>query len=211
MYFAFKYAKKKYNERKQAKAADTSVPETAEESSSNVQPAVPQDPIPGDQIEIAVPSGDNAAPTDEEKAQSLVVEKNDTPRDDPLQKKRRRRHRLKVILGLVAPFALQSLDTTIIASALPFIAKDFGGKIYKENPSSEPNLLTQLSRPDQTTQLDHLRLQPHRSRFPPLLGPDRRHIRAPCHNPCLHCGNARRLCYLHWRAHIPLWSTTTWS
>jgi len=44
----------------------------------------------------------------------------------PADKRRRRVYRWKIILGLVGPFALQSLDITIIASALPFIAKDFG-------------------------------------------------------------------------------------
>ncbi|KAL2675062.1 hypothetical protein Neosp_011242 [[Neocosmospora] mangrovei] len=36
------------------------------------------------------------------------------------------KYRWKIILGLVAPFALQALDSTIIASALPWIAGDFG-------------------------------------------------------------------------------------
>ena len=44
----------------------------------------------------------------------------------PADKRGRRVYRWKIILGLVGPFALQSLDITIIASALPFIAKDFG-------------------------------------------------------------------------------------
>lgn len=35
-------------------------------------------------------------------------------------------YRWKVILGLLLPFALQALDVTIIASALPWIAVDFG-------------------------------------------------------------------------------------
>lgn len=35
-------------------------------------------------------------------------------------------YRWKIILGLFGPFALQALDTTIIASALPFIAAEFG-------------------------------------------------------------------------------------
>ncbi|KAJ9132255.1 MFS general substrate transporter [Pleurostoma richardsiae] len=35
-------------------------------------------------------------------------------------------YRWKIILGLVFPFALQNLDVTIIASALPWIASDFG-------------------------------------------------------------------------------------
>lgn len=34
-------------------------------------------------------------------------------------------YRLKLIAGLLAPFALQALDVTIVASALPFIATDF--------------------------------------------------------------------------------------
>ncbi|CAG9949374.1 unnamed protein product [Clonostachys rosea f. rosea IK726] len=36
------------------------------------------------------------------------------------------KYRWKIILGLVFPFALQALDSTIIASALPWIASDFG-------------------------------------------------------------------------------------
>ncbi|KAI6778807.1 multidrug transporter [Emericellopsis cladophorae] len=39
---------------------------------------------------------------------------------------RARKYRWKIILGLVFPFALQALDSTIIASALPWIAHDFG-------------------------------------------------------------------------------------
>lgn len=35
-------------------------------------------------------------------------------------------YRLKLIAGLLMPFALQALDVTIVASALPFIAVDFG-------------------------------------------------------------------------------------
>ncbi|KAJ5818930.1 Major facilitator superfamily domain general substrate transporter [Penicillium riverlandense] len=42
------------------------------------------------------------------------------------EKKRRRVYRWKIIFGLFFPFALQALDTTIVASALPFIARDFG-------------------------------------------------------------------------------------
>lgn len=39
--------------------------------------------------------------------------------------KKRHTHKYKVLFGLALPFALQSLDTTIVASALPFIAADF--------------------------------------------------------------------------------------
>jgi hypothetical protein len=51
-----------------------------------------------------------------------------TPKETPeeqAEKKRRRKYRLRIILGLFLPFTLQALDTTIIASALKFIADDF--------------------------------------------------------------------------------------
>ncbi|KAJ5498594.1 Major facilitator superfamily domain general substrate transporter [Penicillium expansum] len=41
------------------------------------------------------------------------------------EKKRRNVYRWKIILGLFSPYCLQALDTTIVASALPFIAEDF--------------------------------------------------------------------------------------
>lgn len=37
-----------------------------------------------------------------------------------------RRYRMRLIIGIFFPFALQALDTTIVASALSFIASDFG-------------------------------------------------------------------------------------
>lgn len=36
-----------------------------------------------------------------------------------------RHYRIRLIIGLFCPFALQALDVTIIASALPWIASDF--------------------------------------------------------------------------------------
>ncbi|KAF5663118.1 multidrug transporter [Fusarium heterosporum] len=42
------------------------------------------------------------------------------------ENKAARVYRWKIILGLMAPFTLQALDSTIIASALPWIAGDFG-------------------------------------------------------------------------------------
>jgi len=54
MYFAFKYARKKFKERKQAKTVNTSTPETTEElSSNNVQIEGQQERVEGDQIETA--------------------------------------------------------------------------------------------------------------------------------------------------------------
>jgi hypothetical protein len=136
MYFAYKYARKKYNERKQAKATDGADPEAVEPVEappSDGQPAVLQQPVlQSDRIENATAHPEKAALTDEEKAQPAVEEKTDAPKEDPVEKKRRRKYRYKIIFGLMAPFALQALDTTIIASALPFIAQDFSKKTYPE-------------------------------------------------------------------------------
>lgn len=55
-----------------------------------------------------------------------VPEKAESSPEETAAKKRRRVYRWKLILGLFGPFCLQSLDTTIIASALPYIAEDFG-------------------------------------------------------------------------------------
>ncbi|KAK3689392.1 major facilitator superfamily domain-containing protein [Podospora appendiculata] len=41
------------------------------------------------------------------------------------EKRARRRYRFRIIFGLIMPFMLQALGTTIIASALPVIAADF--------------------------------------------------------------------------------------
>ncbi|KAJ5725110.1 Major facilitator superfamily domain general substrate transporter [Penicillium malachiteum] len=53
-----------------------------------------------------------------------TVEKDVSP-EEKAEKKLRRTYRLKLILGLFGPFCLSSLDTTIVASALPYIATDF--------------------------------------------------------------------------------------
>ena len=119
MYFAYKYAKKKYKEREQAKAAASS-----EKSEPTVQPDIQQDDIGSNQIEVPASSDPIAASTNE-KASLPVIEDHETPQEDPIEKKRRRRYRWKMLFGLLAPFALQALDTTIIASALPYIAQDF--------------------------------------------------------------------------------------
>lgn len=61
---------------------------------------------------------------------SKSKEDNTPSPEEVAEKKRRRVYRWKVILGLFAPFCLQSLDTTIIASALPYIAEDFGRPLH---------------------------------------------------------------------------------
>ena len=64
------------------------------------------------------------------------------------EKRRRNVYRWKIILGLFSPYCLQALDTTIIASALPFIAEDFSTShtILNDTP--------QLTTTDQIKQLN---------------------------------------------------------
>ncbi|XP_044716474.1 major facilitator superfamily domain-containing protein [Hirsutella rhossiliensis] len=52
--------------------------------------------------------------------------------DHKAAKRARRKYRWKIVLGLVWPYALQALDATIIASALPWVARDFN-KISQQN------------------------------------------------------------------------------
>ncbi|KAF2103675.1 MFS general substrate transporter [Rhizodiscina lignyota] len=121
MYLAYKYAKKKSRERKEAKAA-----EAAKSPSTDAQPHGQQDAVVSDEIEAAAPSKVHAAGTNDEKTKQPSPGDHEMSEEDRIQKKKRRNYRLKIIFGLAAPFALQALDTTIVASALPFIAKDFG-------------------------------------------------------------------------------------
>jgi hypothetical protein len=116
MFFAYKYARKKYKERSRRK----------EELAALSPPAKPQllaqENVVGD--ERLAPTEDNAAALGKEPTPPTAKDTGTPP--DPNEKKQMTSYRLKVIFGLAAPFALQALDTTIIASALPFIAADFG-------------------------------------------------------------------------------------
>jgi len=120
MYFAIRYARKKYKERQQAKEA-----ESLGLHSSETGPSTQQDIVTNNETENAASTGSHEAGVRNDNVAIESAEPNKTPNADPIEKKRRMRYRLKVLFGLVAPFTLQSLDTTIIASALPFIAQDF--------------------------------------------------------------------------------------
>ena|ERR1700759_1293220 len=126
MYFAYKYARKKYKEREQAKAAAVS-PEISEPT---VQPDIQQDDTISNKIEA--PTG--LEPTSVgENANLQAKEEQEQPQEDPIEKKKRRAYRWRVLFGLLAPFGLQALDTTIIASALPYIAQDFSELTYSKS------------------------------------------------------------------------------
>ena len=70
-------------------------------------------------IEDPVEASSTQAPENKGKKEEVSPE-------EAAEKRRRRVYRWKIIIGLFSPFCLQSLDTTIIASALPYIAQDFG-------------------------------------------------------------------------------------
>lgn len=118
MYLAYKYARKKLRARKQ-KRDDGAQPVAAAENGPSTEANG------GDDVGIVVGERDNDAAM-----AAGVANAGDgsdlSSQEAAEKKKRKRKYRWKIIFGLCAPFALQALDTTIIASALPFIAADFG-------------------------------------------------------------------------------------
>ena len=96
------------------------------------------------------PDADGAAPTHPERAAPADGAATTTPKEpagDELslaEKKQLRNYRWKLIIGLCGPFTLQGLDTTIIASALPYIATDFSTAPFRLPPSC-PSLFSSNS------------------------------------------------------------------
>lgn len=111
MYATYKYARKKLRDRAQPQAGDVAG----------------QPPSRGDDT-AGILVGDDAPPRTSEAA------KEEDGAAAAGNKKRKRKYRWKILFGLCAPFALQALDTTIIASALPFIAADFGEHLTYPTP-----------------------------------------------------------------------------
>ncbi|KAK0609413.1 major facilitator superfamily domain-containing protein [Immersiella caudata] len=130
MFLAAKYAKKKYKERQQRNTEATAELEQLRVASSGSRESPTSTPIPQStqQHQHAQHNGATLSPVETYSpgryATSQHAEK-ESP-EERAEKKRRRVYRYKIIFGLFMPFTLQALDTTIIASALPFIATDFG-------------------------------------------------------------------------------------
>lgn len=137
MILAYRWARKKHQQRQQARhdealgsppANTVELPRqahveatvqhgTSKEASQSLEPpanAAVQNGIPATKSAKAVAKTEKPEATPEEKA----------------EQRRKRAYRWKIVIGLFAPFTLQSLDTTIIASALPFIASDFSEHFY---------------------------------------------------------------------------------
>ena len=111
MYLLVRHIKKKNAARRAQAAAhapgapaehDASTTGSAGEAGHDVAPAAKDKDAP------------KAEPTPEARAELKAV------------KTRRRKYRWKLIAGLVLPFFLASVDLTIVASALPFVASYFG-------------------------------------------------------------------------------------
>lgn len=67
---------------------------------------------------------------------STPLTKHEETAEEKAEKKRRRRYRYKIVFGLFFPYALQALDMTIVASALPYIAEDFSMFVFLYFPVS---------------------------------------------------------------------------
>ena len=75
--------------------------------------------------------------------------------EEAAEKRKRNIYRWKIILGLFSPFCLQALDTTIVASALPFIAKDFSmSPFLNHTVRTNPVTIQTNNFPDQLKQLN---------------------------------------------------------
>lgn len=129
MIVAFRYAKRKYQENRDQK----------EQQSYELHQDVDDPRRTGDDGQLRHNStsdgGLGLQDTGAMRQGSVVLEGRDegstqkTPetQEEKAAKKRRRVYRTKIILAMFLPFTLQALDTTMIATALPLIAKEFGG------------------------------------------------------------------------------------
>ncbi|KAK3306000.1 uncharacterized protein B0T15DRAFT_398589 [Chaetomium strumarium] len=126
MYLVYKYAKKKLREHQEAKEPVQALPDVTEpytQDGSRFNDTIALTASPSD-THGPFPS-DTSHPSPAAEGSSKVTQEPAESPEECAEKARRRRYRLKIILGLFAPFTLQALDTTIIASALKFIADDF--------------------------------------------------------------------------------------
>ncbi|KUI54463.1 hypothetical protein VP1G_01841 [Cytospora mali] len=131
MYLGYRWARKRYQKRQQERNEASLSPPT---NSIEIPLRSQSGPHAGHVTATGAPMSSgppytadingNGPPTTTKDFKSKSEKPELTP-EAKAEKHHRRVYRWKVVLGLFAPFLLQSLDTTIIASALPFIAKDF--------------------------------------------------------------------------------------
>lgn len=140
MILAYRWARKKQQQRQQAQDDEPSQPPPTNTIEIPIQPhseATARNTTTKETSQSLDPRS-NAAANDSPAAvkgaePGTKTEKPEPTPEEKAEQRRRRSYRWKIVIGLFAPFTLQSLDTTIIASALPFIASDFSKYIYKPN------------------------------------------------------------------------------
>ncbi|CAK7231357.1 hypothetical protein SEUCBS140593_007898 [Sporothrix eucalyptigena] len=133
MYFAYKYIKRKRQEKREQQQEEEEERQRQEAVASGLAGNINGVPVSRDgvvagdvpvrdqSIEPLQPDGKpsvTTAPKEKKPVKKLTPEQK-------AEKKRRNIYRAKIIFGLMMPFTLQGLDTTIVASALPYIATDF--------------------------------------------------------------------------------------
>lgn len=132
MILAYRWARKKNQQRQQARDDEPSQPPPTNtiEIPTQAHPEATARDTATKEISQSLDSPPNAAAngspvaTKADKA-GIKTEKPEPTPEEKAEQRRKRAYRWKIVIGLFAPFTLQSLDTTIIASALPFIASDF--------------------------------------------------------------------------------------
>lgn len=132
MILAYRWARKKYQQRQQARDDEPSQPPPANTIEIPIQPlseAPERDTAAKETSPSNAVANGHPAATKSAKA-GTKTEKTELTPEETAEKRRKRAYRWKIVIGLFAPFTLQSLDTTIIASALPFIASDFRKSTY---------------------------------------------------------------------------------
>lgn len=119
MFLAVKYGRRKYREHKAQKQLQQQTRDGQLHSGEG----------PADNVDSRNPSASTASSHRPE--QSKVDNHSNilTP-EEKAENKRKNIYRWKIVLGLFAPFLLQALDTTIVASALPTIAEEFSKSYF---------------------------------------------------------------------------------
>ena len=129
MYLTYRLIKKHKQEKQAHQHAEQaevpSAPSTSETKNKDASAHVSQP-----QIAAATKDVEHTDPD------TLPTRKDSEPQIAREEKLAARRYRILLIIGLFCPFALQALDVTIIASALPWIASDFRKSFLSQDYTS---------------------------------------------------------------------------
>lgn len=104
----------------------------------------------------------------------------------PPSAKEKRDYRRKLVLCLFMPYLLASIDLTIVATAVPYMASHFGtSQLHHHHLGRNAN-----SRQTRRAQLDHNSLHPNLHHLHPIIRPTRGHLRPTCRPPTRHLSHA---------------------